>query len=195
MEHKTTSRLMDDPEDKLWEDTHVGIYVSYLRDLGFDIAGVIYIELVKCSLVQKKGESEKEFDKRYAELIAKSKTGKSTAKRQVPESDDDYAARVREWYQSENRFRRTELYLSQKQLDLVRSDIWGMTQQFLDARRRDDWFCNRENCNTLFGDCPYRKYCQSDYSEEVRREMFEVALTPHTEFESFDIPDKAEADF
>jgi hypothetical protein len=26
--------------------------------------------------------------------------------------------------------------LSDTQLDLVRQDIWGMTQQFLDARRR-----------------------------------------------------------
>ena len=186
---------MDDPQDRLWEDTQVGIYVSYLRDLGYDIQGVIYSELVKCSLIQKKGESEKDFQERYAGLCAKSKTGTSTAKRQLPESDDDYAARVREWYQSENRFRRTELYLSQQQLDLVRNDIWGMTQQFLDARRRDDWFCNRENCTTLFGECPYRKYCQPNYSEDVRREMFEVALTPHTEFESFDTPEKNDADF
>jgi hypothetical protein len=60
-----------------------------------------------------------------------------------------------------------------------------MTQQFLDARRRDDWFCNRESCNTLFGDCPYRKYCQSNYDDAVRQEMFELALQPHTEFDSF----------
>jgi len=195
IEHKTTSRLMDDPEDKLWEDTQVGIYVAYLRDLGFDIVGVIYNELVKCSLIQRKGESEKAFQERYNELCAKSKTGKSTAKRQVPESDEEYAERVREWYQSGDRFQRTELYLSDKQIDLVRQDIWGMTQQFLDARRRDDWFCNRESCNTFYGDCAYRRYCQSNYDDTVRREMFEIAVTPHTEFDSFDTPEKSEADF
>ena len=185
LEHKTTSRLMDDPVDKLWEDTQVGIYVAYLRDLGYDVQGVIYNELLKCTLIQKRGESEEDYQARHAELCAKSKTGRSTAKRQVPESCDEYALRVREWYQSENRFQRTEMMLSDVQIDLVRQDIWGMTQQFLDARRRDDWFCNRESCNSFYGDCPYRKYCQSNYDETVRQEMFELVLTPHTEFDSF----------
>ena len=186
LEHKTTSRLMDDPVDKLWEDTQVSLYVSYLRDLGFDIVGVIYNELPKCTLIQRKGESEEEYQARYADLCTKSKTGKSTAKRQLPESVEEYGERVREWYCSENRFRRTELSLSDTQLDLVRQDIWGMTQQFLDARRRDDWFCNRESCNTLFGDCPYRRYCQSNYDDTVRQEMFELVSTPHTEFDGYD---------
>ena len=185
LEHKTTSRLMDDPIDKLWEDTQVGIYVAYLRDLGYDIVGVIYNELVKCTLIQKKGETEEEFAIRHAELCAKNKNGTSTAKRQHPETDEEYAERVGAWYQEAGRYRRTELLLTEKQLDLVRLDIWGMTQQFLDARRRDDWFCNRESCNTFYGNCPYRRYCQSNYDEAVRREMFELVATPHTEFESF----------
>jgi hypothetical protein len=176
---------MDDPIDKLWEDTQVGIYVAYLRDLGYDIAGVIYNELLKCTLIQKKGETEEEYQLRYAELCAKSKTGKSTAKRQLPESDEEYAQRVREWYQTENRFQRTEMYLSDVQIDLVRLDLWGMTQQFLDARRRDDWFCNRESCNSFYGSCPYRRYCQSNYDESVRQEMFELVPNPHTEFDCF----------
>jgi len=185
VEHKTTSRMMDDPVDKLWEDTQVGIYVAYLRDLGYDIIGVIYNELLKCSLIQRKGETEEEFQIRHAELCAKNKNGVSSAKRQLPETDGEYADRVQQWYQSEDRYRRTELFLSKAQLDLVRNDIWGMTQQFLDARRREDWFCNRESCNTFYGDCPYRRYCQSNYDEDVRREMFEIAVTPHTEFASF----------
>jgi hypothetical protein len=198
LEHKTTSRLMDDPVDKLWEDTQTGIYVAYLRDLGYDIVGVIYNELLKCSLIQRRGESEKDFQIRYAELCAKSKTGKSTAKRQVPESDDDYSLRVREWYKEANRFQRTELSLSETQIDLVRQDIWGMTQQFLDARRRDDWFANRESCNTFYGECDYRRYCKSNYDESIRKEMFEIAVTPHQEFESFGTPEeggKSDADF
>ena len=185
LEHKTTSKLMDDPTDKLWEDTQVGIYVAYLRDIGYDIVGVIYNELLKCALIQKKGESEEDYQARYADLCAKSKTGKSTAKRQVPESDEEYALRVREWYQEGNRFQRTEMLLSDVQIDLVRQDIWGMTQQFLDARRRSDWFCNRESCNTFYGDCPYRRYCQSNYDDAVRQEMFELVIQPHTEFDSF----------
>jgi len=185
LEHKTTSKLMEDPLDKLWEDTQVSLYVSYLRDLGYDITGVIYNELLKCSLIQRTGETEEEFQIRHAELCAKNKNGQSTAKRQLPESDEEYAARVREWYQSECRFNRTELYLNETQLDLVRQDIWGMTQLFLDARRREDWFCNRESCNTFFGECAYRRYCKSNYDDAVRREMFEIAVTPHTEFESF----------
>ena len=191
LEHKSTSRLMDDPVDKLWEDTQVGIYVAYLRDLGYDIVGVIYNELLKCSLIQRKGETEEEFQVRYAELCAKNKNGTSTAKRQLPESDEEYVERVRQWYKEGERFQRTELFLTEMQLNLVRQDIWGMTQQFLDARRRDDWFCNRESCNTFYGDCIYRRYCQSNYDEAVRREMFEIAVTPHPEFESFATPSES----
>ena len=190
LEHKTTSRFMDDPVDKLWEDTQVALYVAYLRDLGYDIVGVIYNELLKCSLAQRKGETEEEFQIRYAELCSKNKTGKSTAKRSLPETDEEYAERVREWYRSDDRYRRTELFLSETQLDLVRQDIWSVTQQFLDARRRGNWFCNRENCNTFFGDCPYRRYCKSNYDENIRREMFEVAATPHVEFECFGIQEQ-----
>ena len=65
-----------------------------------------------------------------------------------------------------------------------------MTQQFLDARRRGDWFCNRESCNTFYGECSYRRYCKSNYDEAVRKEMFEVAVSPHAEFESFGTPDE-----
>jgi len=43
--------------------------------------------------------------------------------------------------------------------------------------------------------CVYRRYCQSNYSEEVRREMFEIAVTPHTEFENFDSQDNNDANF
>ena len=196
LEHKTTSRLMEDPIDKLWEDTQVGIYVCYLRDLGYDIQGVIYNELSKCSLIQRRGESEMDFQIRHAELCAKNKNGTSTAKRQLPETDDEYAQRVRQWYKEGERFQRTELSLSETQLNLVRKDVWGMTQQFLDARRRNDWFCNRESCNTFFGNCDYRRYCQSNYSESVRKEMFEITVTPHTEFESFrTVETSSSADF
>jgi len=189
LEHKTTIRLMESPEDQLWNDTQTGIYVAYLRDLGYDIVGVLYNELPKCSLIQRKGETEEEFQLRHAELCAKNKSGTTTEKRQLPETDEEYAERVRQWYQAENRFRRTELFLSKTQIDLVKQDVWGMTQQFPDARRRNDWFCNRENCVTLFGPCPYRRYCQSNYCEEVKREMFEVSATPHTEFDAFNTPE------
>jgi CRISPR/Cas system-associated exonuclease Cas4 (RecB family) len=185
LEHKTTSKLMDDPEDALWEDTQVSLYVAYLRDRGYEIVGVIYNELLKCTLIQKKGESEEDYQTRYAGLCTKSKTGTSTAKRQFPESDEEYALRVREWYQEGNRFQRTEMIVSDTQTALVRQDIWGVTQQYLDARRRGDWFCNRDGCHTLYGDCAYRRYCQSNYDEAVRQEMFELVAQPHTEFDSF----------
>jgi len=52
--------------------------------------GIIYNVLVKARLQQSAGETEAEYEARRAELIAKSKTGKSSAQRKLPESDEAF---------------------------------------------------------------------------------------------------------
>ncbi len=57
----------------------------YLRELGYPIVGVIYNVLLKSRLKQGKGETQDEYEARKSELATKNKSGKSNAKRQMPE--------------------------------------------------------------------------------------------------------------
>lgn len=76
--------------DKLWTDTQIALYCYYLRELGYPIVGVIYNVLLKSRLKQSKGETQEEYEARHAELAAKNKSGKSTAKRQLPETNEEF---------------------------------------------------------------------------------------------------------
>ncbi len=84
LEHKTASTVDASYLDKLWTDTQIALYCYYLRELGYPIVGVIYNVLLKSRLKQGKGETQVEYEVRHAELAAKNKSGKSTAKRQMP---------------------------------------------------------------------------------------------------------------
>ena len=82
LEHKTAAQIDGDYLERLWTDFQITIYAYYIeRTMGIPITGILYNVLVKAKLQQGKGETEEEFQARRAELLAKSKTGKSTAKR------------------------------------------------------------------------------------------------------------------
>ena len=77
--------------DRLWTDFQITLYAHYVEQaLGIRISGVLYNILVKARLQQSAGETEAEFDARRAELIAKSKSGKSSAQRRMPETDEEF---------------------------------------------------------------------------------------------------------
>ncbi len=65
---------------------------------------MIYNVLLKSRLQQKTGESEAEFELRRMELAAKNKSGRSTAQRQLPESDEEIQARLAAWYSRDEAF-------------------------------------------------------------------------------------------
>ena len=82
LEHKTAAQIDSDYLEKLWTDFQITIYAHYVEQtMGIPITGILYNVLVKAKLQQSKGETEEEFQDRRAELLAKSKTGKSSAKR------------------------------------------------------------------------------------------------------------------
>ena len=91
LEHKTAAQVDGDYLEKLWTDFQITIYAHYIEQtMGIPITGILYNVLVKAKLQQGKGETEEEYQARRAELLAKSKTGKTTAKRKLPESDEEY---------------------------------------------------------------------------------------------------------
>ncbi len=185
LEHKTASTVDANYLDKLWTDTQIALYCYYLRELGYPIVGVIYNVLLKSRLKQSRGETQQEYEVRHAELAAKNKSGKSTAKRQMPETDTEFQARLTEWYSRSEAFHREFIYLSEDRLAMLQDEVWEITQQYLDARRRGKWLLNTSNCFSYQRPCEYLAYCQSGFSPNVADNLYEIAL-PNEELSRVD---------
>ena len=185
LEHKTASTVDASYLDKLWTDTQIALYCYYLRELGYPIVGVIYNVLLKSRIKQGKGETQEEYEARHAELAAKNKSGKSTAKRQMPETDDEFQARLTEWYSRTEAFHREFIYLSEDRLAMLQDEVWEITQQYLDARRRGKWLLNTSNCFSYQRPCEYLAYCQSGFNPNIADNLYEIAL-PNEELSRVD---------
>ncbi len=186
LEHKTASQVDGDYLEKLWTDFQITIYAHYIEQMmGIPITGILYNVLVKAKLQQGKGESEEEFQARRAELLAKSKTGKTTAKRKLPESDDDFQQRLTEKYADPEMFHREMLYLSRDRFDILRAELWELTQAFLEARRRGIFYQNTAFCFNYQRPCPYFALCRSNGNPNVI-ENFYQRVPPNEELR--DVP-------
>lgn len=191
LEHKTASQVDGDYLEKLWTDLQITLYAHYIEQtLGIRIAGVIYNVLVKAKLQQGKGETEAEYEDRRAELIAKSKTGKSTATRKLPEPDEDFALRLSAKYDASDMFCREVLYISRDQFDAMKIDLWELTQQFLDCRRRDVFCRNTSYCFNYHRPCAYYALCRSGGGENVIANFYETK-PPHEELREVSRGDSA----
>jgi hypothetical protein len=181
LEHKTAAQVDGDYLEKLWTDFQITIYAHYIEQtMGIPITGILYNVLVKAKLQQGKGETEDEFQARRAELLAKSKTSKTTAKRKLPESDEEYQARLAEKYGDPAMFHREMLYLSRDRFDILRSELWELTQAFLDARRRGVFYQNTAFCFNYQRPCAYFALCRSNGNPNVI-ENFYQRVAPNEE--------------
>jgi hypothetical protein len=181
LENKTASQIDADYLERLWTDFQITLYSRYIeQELGVQIAGVLYNVLVKARLQQSCGETEAEFEARRAELLAKSKTGKSNAKRKLPETDNEFRERLAAKYAEPAMFHREMLYLSRDRLEILQSELWELTQAFLDARRRGIFYQNTAFCFHYNRPCPYFSLCRADGATTVI-ENFYQKLPPHEE--------------
>jgi hypothetical protein len=181
LEHKTASQLDADYLERLWTDFQITLYAYYVEQaLGIPITGVIYNILVKAKLQQGKGETEEEFQARRAELLAKSKTGKTTAKRKLLETEEEFQQRLAEKYAEPGMFHREMLYLSRDRFDILRSELWELTQAFLDARRRGVFYQNTSFCFNYHRPCAYFALCRSNGNPNVL-ENFYQRVAPNEE--------------
>ncbi|MCC5829273.1 MAG: PD-(D/E)XK nuclease family protein [Phycisphaeraceae bacterium] len=183
LEHKTASSITADYLDRLWTDSQIALYCHYLRQIGYPIVGVIYNVLLKTRLKQREGETLEAFETRRAALAAKNKSGRSTAQRQPPESDTEFRGRLADWYARPEAFHRERIYLSADRMAMLQEEVWEITQQYLDAKRRGKWLLNTSHCFSFQRACDYLPLCQSGFSPNVRDNLFEVA-PPHEELET-----------
>jgi hypothetical protein len=174
LENKTAAQVDGDYLEKLWTDFQITIYAHYIEQtMGIPITGILYNVLVKAKLQQGKGETEEDFQARRAELLAKSKTGKTTAKRKLPEPDDEYQQRLAEKYADPAMFHRETLYLSRDRFDVLRAELWELTQAFLDARRRGIFYQNTAFCFNYQRPCAYFPLCRSNGNPNVIENFFQ----------------------
>ena len=182
VEHKTSSTISSDYLERLPGDFQISLYSHALeRYLNRPISGTIYNVAQKAALRQSEGETEEEFQKRRADLISKSKVGKSSAKRRLPESDEEFRARLTEKYRDPSMFHREHLYISRQDTDRTQREIWELCQQILAVRRSGFWSPNWDAC-FHFGSraCSYWALCRSDNSPIVRDNIYEHR-PPHSE--------------
>ena len=185
LEHKTAGSITGDYLERLAMDMQILLYSYYVREtLHYPVTETLYNVLLKPRLVQTEGETEEQYEARKAELIAKSKTGKSSAKRRMPESDEDFQERLDAWFDAEPRFTRQELLLDFDSIDNVRRMIWDISKELLDARRYGRWHQNPRACFG-FGRCMYWPICSSKGNELVIENLF-TRTAPHSELSQDD---------
>ena len=183
LEHKTASSIDAAYLEKLWTDFQILVYSIYAEAVwGNAIKGVIYNVLTKAKLKQKTGETEAEFQARRAELIAKSKTGRSSAKRKEPETDDAFQERLAEKYREPGMFHRELIYFSRDQKQLVKQELWDLTQALLEARQKNVYLPNRAACFQYGRECAYLLLCRSPQNTDLAENLYQ-RRTPHAELD------------
>ncbi len=194
LEHKTASQLDGDYLERLWTDFQIVLYSRYVEQtLGIRLAGVLYNVLVKARFTQSRSETEAEYEARRAALIAKSKTGKTSAKRKLPESDEAFQERLAIKYAEPEMFHRERLYISRDRFEELQAQLWELTQAFLDARRRGVFYQNTAFCFHYRRPCAYLPLCRSGGSPNVI-ENFYQKLPPHEELQPDSDGDESSSD-
>lgn len=176
LEHKSAAQITGDYIERLPSDFQINLYALALsRFLKRKISGVIYSVTRKANLKQSEGETEEQFEIRKAELIEKSKTGKTSAKRKLPESDDVFRERLIEKYSDPEMYHREVLYLSDDDAARTSSELWDITKLILAAKRENSWIPNWDNC-FKFGNqpCTYWPLCRSNNNPNVRDNFYKI---------------------
>jgi len=177
LEHKSAAQITGDYIERLPSDFQINLYAMALsRFLKRKISGVIYSITRKASLKQSEGETEEQFEIRKAKLIKKSKTGKTSAKRKMPETNDAFRERLIEKYRDPEMYYREVLYLSAEDAARTSSELWDITKLILAAKRESTWTPNWDNC-FKFGNqpCTYWPLCRSNNNPNVRENFYKIA--------------------
>jgi len=160
LEHKTSSNPSDLYWSQKWADQQTALYSwAVEREYGIVLNGVIYNVISKPKIRQTAGETAEEYQARCAELIAKSKSGKTSAKRKAAESDADFEARLDAWYQEPDRFQRR---IIPHDPEIIADAILTITQTAEDiARASKTSYCRRSSgCMEYGKPCEYMPICR-----------------------------------
>ena len=177
-ERKTTSAIDAGYLEKLWCDLQSHLYARMVgaRWIVYDIAE-------RCQLKMKEAETDEEFFQRRAELLAKSKTGKTSAKQGMGETEEQFRARVIEWLEKKNRFHRETILVTPERLKQIDEEIWDLVHAYAQAQRKGNWYQNTGMCHLYNSTCPYWRLCLAgvrDSSDPIVESSF-IRRSAHEE--------------
>lgn len=156
LEHKTTAKCDGAYIDRIMIDSQIATYAwAISRVYGEQVKGAIYDILVKPQTRFKEGETDEEFEARKAALLAKSKTGKTTAKKQERETEEQFRERVLADIGPDS-FRREIVRFDPEDLRDHQFELWNIAK----AMRNAPIFKNTGNC-TKWSGCPYLALCRA----------------------------------
>ncbi|MDK9699075.1 MAG: PD-(D/E)XK nuclease family protein [bacterium] len=182
LEHKTASSVDGSYLEKLPLDFQINLYAYALsRHLKRPITGVIYNVIQKSGIKLKMGETEEAYQKKLADRIAESKTGKSALKRIMPQTDEEFTIELRSKYRDPEMITREQLLISPQDLKDTEQYVWTITQKIIGEMNEGDWLPNRGHC-FKYGKtpCQYWALCRSKNSELVQQNFYDIK-PPHEE--------------
>ena len=176
VETKTTARIDGTYLESLWYKRQTLMY-SWLLD---DIAGVIYDLIQKPSIRRLKATPEEK--RKYT------KDGMLNARqRAVDESDEEYSARLDDWYElrPEALHRETVIH-SEAQIQMFEADISGVAALVKHFEREGHWPRSLSACFAYGRPCEFALFCQSNNSQMILDTHFQKRERPHPELEEED---------
>lgn len=180
-EYKTAGTIDASYLERLWTDFQIILYTRIVQEvLGIRLEGVLYDILLKPRIQQKVGETEQEFEERRAALLAKSKTGKTSAERWLPESDEHFETRLDDRLAQPDAYHREALITDDQRVQEIQAELWELTQQLLICRRKGIWYQNTSFCFHYQRPCAYFPLCRSGGSELVKEQLYRIE-PPHEE--------------
>ena len=181
VEQKSTGGLDSGYLDRLWTSFQSEIYVEALElMLQRHVAGTIFDLIERCELKRSQGETEEEFVVRRDSLLARSKTGKTTATRWVMESEEDFSYRVAQWYLDRPRFLRQHIVVGKDRREYLRRELWELCREYFWALKEGYFSSNPTHCFHWNRPCDYWRLCLTNGSEVVRQNEYRVEK-PHRE--------------
>lgn len=183
MEHKTTGRIDSGYLERLWIDFQIAWYCIAIEEVYQEpVVGILYNVLEKTAYSaasQEQGETDAEWNARLAMAKAPGR-----CKRVMPESDEAYRARLDAIYADGKKFHREEILLVREDLDLVRAEMWDLTQAWLDARKNNRWYRNTSQCFHYNKPCQYLPICKSRENPMLIEALYK-RQEPHAELLPF----------
>jgi hypothetical protein len=158
VEHKTSSGIDANHLRTLDINLQVHIYKRYIEMfLGIKVEGILYDIIMKPGI----------------------KPLKTSAKRAVEETPDEYAFRVADWYAAniEKAFYRE--YFRLRDID-IEKQVWMYHKEILWRRYNNHWPRNPDSCANFFGVCQYYPYCSTGGNEIMLTQNYEQK-DPHPE--------------
>lgn len=182
-ETKTTSKIDGAYLDRLWSSRQTMVYQIALQVMGFDVRTVVY------DIVQKpptKRLLATPPDKR--KYVTDKETGQkrlSERCRDRDETDSEYVARLKQWYEKHpEAFHREEIVSTPEQLEEMAKDICQVSAELEWRTHRDHWPKALGSCYGMYGTpCEFVALCLSMKPELIKDSHYRVREKTHEELE------------